>query len=173
MRSWVGVIVMLVAVVPHAGGAQRRLPPASGLLNRVDVSTDANLTEVEPGGTIVLRVEVRPHRDIRVFAPGADHFTPATLILARARGLKVGGRPEYDVPAVEKNPGNNKRVPLYTRTFHVSSTVTVDKRVKPGTDIKVTGLLTYQACDDRIVFPKRSLPVGWTIHVRNPGRDTP
>jgi len=59
-------------------------------------------------------------------------------------------------------------IPSYARAFKVDHTVTVDKNSKPGSMIDVTGALTYETCDQRIVYPKRTLPVRKTIRVNTP-----
>jgi hypothetical protein len=165
MRVCAALIVALAAAVPSASA--QLVPSASGLLDRVSTETSVRAVNAVPGGSVVLAVEVRPERSIRVFAPGAKSFTPAVVILNKPKGIK-SGKPSYDVPAYEKNPGNDKRVPLYTRSFTITQTVTIDKNVKPGTVIGVAGALTYQTCDERVVYPRRTLPLRWTIRVEEP-----
>lgn len=38
----------------------------------------------------------------------------------------------------------------------------------PGTYLRVSGTLTYQACDDRRVYPTRTQLVHWTVKVVAP-----
>jgi hypothetical protein len=89
---------------------------------------------------------------------------PVAVVFARAKGVKAG-KPSYDIPEFEKNPGNNKRVPLYGRNFTIAHKVTIDKNAKPGSQIVVTGVITYQTCDERVVYPKRTMPLRWTIQL--------
>ena len=62
-------------------------------------------------------------------------------------------------------------MPLYARTFDISYAATIDKDAKPGTSIRVSGSLTYQACDDRRVYPVRTMLVHWTVKVVEPAND--
>lgn len=167
MKIAVLALGLVVAVSSSSVVAQRRLPSTSGLLQRVSTQTSVTGDKATPGSTIVLRLEVKPNNGIRVFAPGAKDFTPVIVVVGKSKGIS-SGKPSYDVPAVEKNPGNNKRVPLYTRAFHIDYTAVIDERAKPGTDISVNAILTYQSCDDRIVYPKRTLPLHWTVRVVEP-----
>jgi hypothetical protein len=167
MRAFAALVTVLIAGAASTAAAQPRLPTVSGLLDRISTETSVQAVNAVPGGTVVLDLEVRPERGIRVFAPGAKNFVPAMVVLNRPKGIKLG-KPSYEIPEYEKNPGNDKRVPLYTRSFNIKHTVTIDKDIKPGTVIGVAGALTYQTCDDRIVYPKRTLPVRWTIRVEEP-----
>jgi hypothetical protein len=38
--------------------------------------------------------------------------------------------------------------------------------VKPGQSLTLTGVLKYQACDDKICFNPVSAPLSWTIAVK-------
>jgi hypothetical protein len=160
----VGIAIVLFAGMAAPATSQPRVPSVSQVLDRVATETSVQTVTGGPGGSVVLDLEVRPNRGIRVFAPGAKNFVPAVVILNPPKGVK-SGKPSYDIPDYEKNPGNDKRVPMFKRSFNIRHTVTIDKKVKPGTVIPVTGLLTYQTCDERVVYPKRTLPVRWTIRV--------
>ena len=168
MRAAAAVLTVLVVTSSATAHAQFVRPPsASSLFDRVSAETSVVAEKAVPGGTVVLHLEVSPDRGIRVFAPGAKKFVPAVVILTRPDGIK-SGKPSYDIPDYEKNPGDDKRVPLYGRKFKIDHVVTIDKDVKPGTEIRVSGALTYQACDERIVYPKRTMAVRWTIRVEQP-----
>jgi hypothetical protein len=167
MRACAAIVVVLAVAVAATASAQPPVPSVSGLLERVNTETSVRAVNAVPGGTVVLSLEVRPDRGIRVFAPGAKSFTPAIVVLNKPKGIKPG-KPSYDTPAFEKNPGNDKRVPLYTRSFTITHTVTIDKNVRPGTVIGVAGALTYQTCDERSVYPRSTLPLRWTIRVEEP-----
>jgi hypothetical protein len=176
MRAFTSIAAVLVTALACTANAQTRVPTISGLLDRVSTETSVRPVDADkavrsgyavPGSKVVLDLEVRPNRGIRVFAPGAKKFVPALVVLNRPKGIKPG-KPAYDIPEYDKNPGDDKRVPMYKRSFNIKHTITIDKNVKPGTVIGVTGALTYQTCDERIVYPKRTLPVRWTIRVEQP-----
>jgi hypothetical protein len=168
MRTFAVLVMVLVGGAASTGAGQSRIPSASALLdNRVRTETSVHADSAVPGGKAVLDVEVRPSEGMRVFAPGAKNFAPPVVVFNLPKGIKPG-KPSYDVPEYEKNPGNDKRVPLYTRSFTIRHTVTIDKNVKPGTVIEVLGALTYQTCDQRTVFPTRSSQLRWTIRVDAP-----
>jgi hypothetical protein len=170
MRPFAALVMVFLAGPALTGIAQSRIPDAHALLdNRVRAETSVRADSAVPGGTVVLNLEIRPADGIRVFAPGAKSFTPPVVVFNVLKGIKPG-KPSYDIPEYEKNPGNDKRVPLYSRSFSISHTVTIDKNVKPGTVIEVLGALTYQTCDQRSVFPVRTTQLRWRIQVDAPLR---
>ncbi len=158
------ILGVAVSVSAHAQGAKSS---ASGLLQRVEASESVAPAEAAPGDSVVLRLSIKPDRGIRVFAPGAKEYTPVVVLVSSSRGMRLG-KPSYGIPVREENPGNGKRMPLYARTFDISYTARIDKEAKPETYIRVSGTLTYQACDDRRVYPTRTQLVHWTVKVVAP-----
>ncbi len=165
VRAVLVLVSLSFAIAGHAG--QRK--GTDGSKDRVKAKGTTDRPRTEPGGTVRLKLEVTPDDDIRVYAPGAKNFTGAFVLLSASKQFKVN-KPVYEIPTVEKNPGNMKRVPLYTSAFNIDHDVTIDKDVKPGTVIRIFGALRYQTCDDRVVYPTRTLPVYWTVEVGEPGR---
>ena len=92
-----------------------------------------------------------------------------TFVISTA-GVTAAGRhgESCDTPACVTNPGNDKRVPLYGRLIETNHTVTIDRDGKPGTETGVSVALTCQTCDERIVYPKRTMAVRWTIRAAQP-----
>ena len=165
MRPALVLVCLSFAVASQAG--QGRV--TDGSKDRVKAKGTTDSPMAEPGGTVTLKLEVTPDNGIRVYAPGAKSFTGAFVMLSPAKFVKVT-KPKYGIPAVEKNPGNMKRVPLYTSAFNIDHVVTIDKDAKPGTEIRIYGALRYQTCDDRVVYPARTLPVYWTVRVGERGQ---
>lgn len=159
--------VLLAASLALLDSGQRNLPSTSGLLQRVSVAATADPDVIAPGGVVTLRLEIKPQHNVRVFAPGAKQFTPVFVALTVPKGTKAG-IPRYDIPEEDKNPGNKKKVPVYKGTFHINHALTVRDDVRPGTQLLVRGLLTYQVCDTKKVYPKRTIPVTWSIVVAQP-----
>lgn len=159
------LLVLVMPMMPMMATAQRGLTDP---MRREHVSTGTTVEPEEPapGGSVVLKLRVTPDRKMRIFAQGAKDFTPVVAVLSPAKGLNLR-TPSFSAFKKQENPGNFKKVPLYPSSFDIEFSGTIDKSVKPGTTMRVTGSLTYQACDDRIVYPKRTMMVTWTIHVKD------
>jgi hypothetical protein len=63
----------------------------------------------------------------------------------------------------------NERVPVYQKPFTLSmdvvreNTAEARKATTGMTELVVTGVLEYQACDDKICYNPVSLPLSWKV----------
>ena len=162
--SHAALALLVIAGFP----AQVQLPKTTPA-EYISLKVTSDVEEVAPGGTVELSVEIQPDRDMRVFALGASHFRPVTLVVGSHRDVSLR-RPRYTVPERQKNPGDNKRVPLYDGRFTIVQPIVVSKKAKPGQVLDVVGTLTYQVCNDRIVYPEKRVMVRWTINVKELSR---
>ena len=162
------VALLLSLLVASTGVAGQKRPSVAGLIDRVSIETSVDPPDVKPGKNATLRVTVKPNKGVSVFAAGAKDFTSVMPMVSKPKGIK-SMRPSFmSVPQKAKNPGNKKEVPMYKQDFRLDHVVTLDEDAKPGTDIVVMGTVTYQAFDDKNVYPRRTMPVRWTIRVLEP-----
>ena len=54
---------------------------------------------------------------------------------------------------------------LYDSRFNLEQTITISKKAVRGETLKISGFLSYQACDDRSVFARTGIPVSWTVTI--------
>jgi Thiol:disulfide interchange protein DsbD, N-terminal len=131
----------------------------------ITVATTASATTAKPGATVSLYVDVMPDAKIHVYAPGAKDYMSITVELAPAAGVRAAKLkyPKSQILVVE---GLKEQIPVYSAPFRLVQDVTVGSNVKPGTTVKVSAVLKYQACDDAVCFNPVSAPVGWTLEVK-------
>jgi Thiol:disulfide interchange protein DsbD, N-terminal len=110
-------------------------------------------------GGITLALDVTPNPRIHVYAPGAKDFTAVSLILT-PQPTVTAGKPVYPKADVAAAPGSDD-APAYAKTFRVTQPVTL--KGASAKELTISGVLSYQACDDRICYPVSSLPVSWTV----------
>ena len=158
-------ITHAVLAVLLLGGSAVQVPPTQ----HISVKLASDATEVAPGGTIRLSVEIQPDSKMAVFAAGSSEFKAVTLTLTSYRDVKVG-RTKYPLARRKENPGNRKRVPLYDGAFTIEQPIIVSAKAKPGDVVNVIGFLRYQTCDDKIVYPEKRVPVRWAITVKAPSQ---
>ncbi|MGA8449733.1 MAG: hypothetical protein WB707_05830, partial [Candidatus Acidiferrales bacterium] len=67
-----------------------------------------------------------------------------------------------------------EHVPVFEGKFRITQDVMVTESktgdivrslVSAGKTISITGVLSYQACDDRVCYPPASVPVMWSLQV--------
>ncbi len=115
------------------------------------------------GARLSLFVEVTPKPGIHVYAPGSNDYIPITLKLNPQAPLKAG---KLAYPKSELMTFADEKVPVFQKPFKLTQDVTLDKTLKPGATVVVTGTVNYQACDDRVCYAPESAPVTWTVMVK-------
>ncbi len=84
------------------------------------------------------------------------------LLIGVVHGLAGSGA----LTALVLDPVLNERIPEYTKTFRIVQPVTLDPAVKSGDDLPISGVLSYQACDDKLCYPPATASVTWTVKVK-------
>ena len=151
------LIGALLAVAVFAGAATPHLTMAT--------SASTETVAARPGSTVKLFVDVLPDPKVHVYAPGARDYLPIALTLAPATGITIGklsypkAQDWYFEPLKE-------HVPVFSAPFRLVQSVTIGRAAKRGSTLTLTGVLKYQACDDKVCFNPVSAPVSWTVAVK-------
>jgi hypothetical protein len=129
----------------------------------VDTSTSA--PAVARGGSLTLYVDVAPKAAVHVYAEGAPGVTPVSLAVRPLAGVRLL---PVKYPAAEKvrTLGALAPVNAYAKPFRIAQQVVLSPDVAPGESMVLAGVLTYQACDDRVCYPTAAAPVRWSVVVR-------
>jgi len=154
--GWTAFLALVFAAAP--AGAQTP-PPAADLSPLVaatgfSAGSDARLAlQVKlPEG---LHTNSNKPRDplvqaIRLTVTPLAGTTVGELVFPEAVDLKTAG---YDQP-----------LSVFAGSFVIGVVVHLDSSLKPG-NLTLEGKLRYQACDERLCYPPRTLPVNWTLRV--------
>lgn len=116
------------------------------------------------GGRVSLFVDVVPKPRMHVYAPEQKTYLPVSLRLESSPYVKVRpavfptGESFFFAPTRETQS-------VYSRPFRIELPVTVG-RVRSAGPITLTGTLEYQACDDRVCYAPRKVPVTWVLHLQ-------
>jgi hypothetical protein len=141
------------------------LAPGPSAIQHVTLAPGAVPPVAATGGQVTLLLDVTPKRDIHVYAPGAKDFIQTTLTLSPQGRLSIG-KPGYPRAELVLDPVLNERIPEYTKTFRIAQPVTLGPAVKSRDDVTIVGVLSYQACDDKMCYPPSSASVTWTVKVK-------
>ncbi len=156
---------LLVAAFVLAQG----LLPAKPSPQHATFAASTSVNPVAPGGVTTLWVDVTPHRSVHVYAAGANEFQPVALAVFKAASV-VPGKVSYPKPDVATAQGSVGDVPAYSKMFRIALPVTVAKTARAGDRLVVSGVVTYQACDDRLCYPSSTASVTWSIAVEEAAR---
>ena len=138
---------------------------------QLEITSYASDAAVAPGTRFSLVLDITPGPKIHVYAPTVKGYKPIALNLAAQPGLVL--REAHYPPAEEYffEP-LQERVPVYQRPFRVVQDVMIDPSragqaaLSGKTALTITGILNYQACDDRICYMPQSVPLTWTVTLK-------
>ena len=143
---------------------------------QVEITSFATDTTVAPGTHFSLVLDVRPARGIHVYAPGVSGYKPIALVIEAQPwvGLKAS---RYPTPEDYHFKPLNEHVQVFQRPFRIVQDVALDASTEAQAALKdvssmtLKGTLSYQACDEKICFSPQSVPLTWTIAVRQLDRE--
>ena len=127
------------------------------------VTTSASAAAVARGGKVTLQLDVAPKPKMHVYAPGQEGYIAIVLTLDADPGV-AAAKAKYPVGEKYVMPALNETMLVYAKPFRITQDVTIKSSDAGPRTIK--GTLRYQACDDRICFLPKNVPVEWTVAVK-------
>jgi peroxiredoxin len=137
----------------------------------LEITTYVSDEVVAPGSLFSVVFDVRPNEGIHVYAPGAKDY--------RIINLRLDGNPilltqplQYPASEIYHFKPLDERVPVFQKPFRLVqsmalSTASDARAALKGVDtVTISGSLEYQACDDRLCFTPRSVPVSYIVKLR-------
>jgi hypothetical protein len=154
------LVVAVIAVSARPGAADVIVAR-----NTPHLSFTASMTPdvVKPGGRLSLTVSVTPKRRMHVYAPGTK-YRAVTVALDRHPSLKPS-KATYPRPSIYLFKPLKEQVLVYSDPFKLTMNIQVGTVPPKAASLKITGTLSYQACDDRVCYLPESVPLEWTVQV--------
>jgi DsbC/DsbD-like thiol-disulfide interchange protein len=118
---------------------------------------------VKPNSRLQLIVNVTPKKGVHVYAPGAT-YRAITVTLDRNPALKPS-KAVYPQPSIYIFKPLKEQVLVYSDPFKLSMNVVVGTIPARTARLRITGSLSYQACDDRVCYLPESVPLEWNLAV--------
>jgi len=115
-------------------------------------------------GKLSLVVHITPKRRMHVYAPGT-HYRPVTVTLNRSAWLKPA-KTTYPKASIYIFKPLKEQVLVYSEPFKLTTNIAIGAIPARMTQVKISGTLSYQACDDRVCYLPQSVPLEWTVPVR-------
>jgi hypothetical protein len=124
-----------------------------------------------PGTHFSIVFDIRPEPRVHVYAPAVTGYKPIALAVHPQPALVVR---EAHFPKAEDYffKPLNEHVPVFQKPFRIVQDLEIDPSREAASvlnDIKamtITGILTYQACDDKVCFNPQAVPLSWTINLK-------
>lgn len=139
----------------------------------------ASLPDPPPHGggpPVVLALDVAPKPGMRLYAPGQDTYVPVSLTLDPRHAAIQAGDLVLPAPRLFVFPPTGEQTLVFDRPFRLELPIRllasperdgwarVDLARPPDADhVVVKSVFAYQACDDRLCYQARRLPLEWRI----------
>ncbi len=143
---------------------------------QLEMTSFATDSTVAPGTQFSLVLDLRPARGVHVYAPGVTGYKPIALSVQPQPGLLTRGAQYPSAEDYHFKP-LNEHVQVYQRPFRIVQDVLIDPSpqaqaaLKDVSSLTIKGVLNYQACDDKLCFTPQSVPLTWTVSLRQLDRE--
>jgi hypothetical protein len=153
MRSFLVALLLVPGVIPQAQPASNP-HETDHLIVTTSTNAPANSARRE------LYLDVTPRPRMHIYAPGQAGYIAVTLTLER--GPRFSAAPaQFPTPDSILFAPLNERQLVYSKPFRITQPITLAR--KGGAPLIVKGTLRYQACDDKVCFLPKTVPVDWRI----------
>jgi hypothetical protein len=168
----IGVLLAAVSSAAQSAGTATRTQRVT--TDHLQIATFASLDAVRPGTPFSLVFDIRPRDRMHVYAPGAERYRVVTVALEPNPVLAT--KPlEYPASEIYHFAPSDERVPVFQKPFRLTLPLAVSaapehaQAVAALDTLNIKGTLEYQACDDRICFLPKSVPVSYAIRLQPGG----
>jgi DsbC/DsbD-like thiol-disulfide interchange protein len=168
VRSLAGATLLLAS-----GATLANAQPVRSETMHLIVAASVNDGTVDAGKRISLTFDITPKRGMHVYAPGKHDYQVIGISLDPQSWMKI--QPiKYPASEIHDFVELNEKVEVYSKPFTlvqdltIPSTPEVRKQLAGATSLTVTGLLTYQACDEKVCYAPAKVPVKFLLKVRPP-----
>ena len=150
-----------------AGGLTRTTTETKQLT----LSAGASDRAAPPGARVVLVLDIDLKPGMHLYAPGVEGGYIAVDWQAPESKGWVAHPVTYPPSTMLHLPAINETVPVYRGHLRLMRDLTIGGNqdlktlLGPGRELTVTASFRYQACDDRMCYAPRTLPLKWTFHI--------
>jgi hypothetical protein len=139
--------------------------------DQLDLTTYPSDEAVAVGNRFSLVFEVSPRPGMHVYAPGAEGYRVITLNVSPQQFVRPLPM-QYPASEIYFFEPLKERVPVYQKPFRLLQEVVIEatpdaQAAWKGKDaLTVSGVLEYQACDDKICYNPVTVPLSWSLKLR-------
>jgi hypothetical protein len=116
-------------------------------------------------------VDIEPHSNIHIYAPGAKGYREISLSIEPNSQIRVLPL-QYPVSEISFFTLLNQRMPVFQKPFQLVQELVLESApeaqaaLREKESVTIRGTLEYQACDDKMCFFPVSVPLTWTMTLR-------
>ena len=130
---------------------------------RLTASTNAG--SVRPGQRLTLALEIELKPGMHVYAPSVEGYIPIEWSMAANDAIVA--HPVVTPPSKMLHlPAIDETLPVYGGRFRLVRDITIANNAKLKGELTIDGAFRYQACDDRMCYVPKTVPLKWTLRVQ-------
>jgi cytochrome c biogenesis DsbD-like protein len=157
---------------PKLGGKTEASVAGTKIPTRhLEITTYPSDPAIAPGDRFSVVLDIEPHSNIHVYAPGAEGYRVISLSIEPNPQVRVLPL-QYPVSEIYFFKVLNERVPVFRKSFRLvqelilEGTPQAQAALRGKENVTIQGTLEYQACDDRMCFLPVSVPLAWMMTLR-------
>ena len=129
------------------------------------VSASASPGHVRPGQRIALTLDIELKPNMHVYAPSVEGYIP--IQWSMAPNAEIVAKPVVSPPPQMLHlEAIDETLPVYSGRFRLARDVNIAAGSKLKGAVTIEGSLRYQACDDRMCYVPKTVPLKWTVQVQ-------
>jgi peroxiredoxin len=139
----------------------------------LDLTAYPSIPTLAPGDRFSVVLDVQPHAQIHVYAPGAEANGYRVISFALDPDPVLRALPvQYPASEIYFFQPLNERVPVFQKPFRLVQELVLggdlqaQAALRGKQNVTVKGALQYQACNDKECFTPVSVPLSWTMTLR-------
>lgn len=136
---------------------------------RVEIRTDhlmltayASQDTARRGNRITLILDVQLPPKMHIYAPDVEGYLPTSFSIQNNPFFTVHD-PTFPKPEILDLPAIKERVPVYEGKLRISRDITISPELRDAKQLDISGAFGYQACDDKICYTPRTVPLNFLI----------
>ena len=129
------------------------------------VSASASPGHVHLGQRIALTLDIELKPSMHVYAPSVEGYIPIQWSMAENAAI-VAQPVVTPPPQMLHLEALDETLPVYSGRFRLVRDITLATDAKVKGPLTIEGTLRYQACDDRMCYVPKTVPLKWTVRVQ-------
>jgi DsbC/DsbD-like thiol-disulfide interchange protein len=133
--------------------------------NHLRLSASASPDHVRPGQRIALTLDIELKPNMHVYAPSVEGYIP--IVWTMEPNPAIVTQPVVTPPPqMLRLEALDETLPVYSGRFRLKRDINIAADSKLKGPLTIEGTLRYQACDDRMCYVPKTVPLKWILQVR-------
>jgi thiol:disulfide interchange protein DsbD len=133
--------------------------------NHLRVSASASANRVRPGQHVALTLDIELKPNMHVYAPSVEGYIPIEWSMAPNAAI-VAQPMVTPAPQMLHLEALDETLPVYSGRVRLVRDIAIAEGAKVKGAVTIEGTFRYQACDDRMCYVPKTVPLKWTLQVQ-------